>query len=165
LVSLCLGKYFDVPTAEACQAIAEYIPNNQRSQVILRGNHKIILDAYNANPDSMKAALQSFQNTAGEYKIAILGDMLELGTKAVALHREIILMAQQSKIDELVLVGPLFQQANTQVSMNQAQAFATREAAAAWLTQHLPQKATLLIKGSRGIALEKILDEIFLLKN
>lgn len=165
LVALCLGEYFQVPSESACKAVSEYIPDNQRSQVILRGTHKVILDAYNANPDSMKAALQSFHNAEGEHKIAILGDMLELGAQAVNLHREIILLAQQSKIDELILVGPLFQKANTQVSMNQAQAFATREAAAKWLVSHMPENSTILVKGSRGIALEKILDEIPQLKS
>jgi len=165
LVSLCLGEYFQVPMESACKAVSEYIPDNQRSQVILRGAHKIILDAYNANPDSMKAALRSFHETEGTHKIVVLGDMLELGAQTLNLHREIILLAQQSKIDDLILVGPLFQKANTQVSMNQAQAFATREAAAKWLSSHMPESTTVLIKGSRGIALEKILDEIPQLKS
>ena len=88
--AICLGKFFDIPEKEADAAIARYVPTNNRSQIIRKGTNTIILDAYNANPDSMEAALENLKAMKAEDKVVILGDMFELGEESEAEHRRIV---------------------------------------------------------------------------
>ncbi len=149
-----IGKYFNIPLEAIKMAIASYTPQNNRSQIIERNGNQIILDAYNANPTSMKAALNNLETMGESNKIAFLGDMFELGETAIAEHQTIADLAAQSNFTDVYLIGKHFNATHTPLKT-----FDSFEAVAENLKQHpLKQKGTLLIKGSRGMALERLLD-------
>ena len=157
--ALCIGLYFKVDFNEIQSAIAAYTPNNNRSQVIENGSNKIIMDAYNANPTSMHAALENFQTIqTDKQKIAILGDMFELGSAAAAEHQVIANFAKNSNFAETYLVGNNFK--NTDCESNLIFKFRDTD----HLIEHLKQSnfnnCYFLIKGSRGMALERALEAI-----
>src|SRR5690606_20111918 len=134
-------------------AIENYIPQNNRSQNIERNGMRIILDAYNANPSSMGAALENFKNLEAEHKVVFLGDMFELGKSAETEHQEIADLAEKMGFDRVFLIGSNFY--GTEGPLHKYKSF--EELAEALKTIPLEQ-ATVLIKGSRGMALERILD-------
>ena len=152
--AILIGKYFNVALDEIKSAIETYTPQNNRSQVIEKNGNRIILDAYNANPSSMKVALENFKDLAGKPKVAFLGDMFELGDTAKLEHQNIADLANEMDIDTVFLVGENFYGTNTPL-----QKFKDYES----LAHHLSNEkdaanATIFIKGSRGMALERILD-------
>ncbi|MEM6718027.1 MAG: UDP-N-acetylmuramoyl-tripeptide--D-alanyl-D-alanine ligase [Bacteroidota bacterium] len=152
--AIAMGTYFKVELSQIKNAIEAYIPSNNRSQILHKDTNKIILDAYNANPTSMKAALDNFSNLSDAPKIAFLGDMFELGESAAAEHQFINEYAASLHIDQVYLVGENFgrtKSINLKVSIHNS--FED-------LKNQFPkvQNSTLLIKGSRGMALERILD-------
>ncbi|WP_452223581.1 UDP-N-acetylmuramoyl-tripeptide--D-alanyl-D-alanine ligase [Lacinutrix chionoecetis] len=151
-----IGKYFNVPLVELKDALESYSPANNRSQIIEKGTNKIILDAYNANPTSMKAALDNFNNLEDKYKIVFLGDMFELGDQAKEEHQNISNLLTDLDIDEVYLIGENFNR--TKSKSNKIKQFATFEAFKTNFNTSSVNKSTLLIKGSRGMALERILD-------
>ncbi len=157
--ALCIGLYFKVPFKEIQQAIEAYIPENNRSQVIKKENKTIYLDAYNANPTSMKASIENFSElkTPGQ-KMLILGDMLELGIYSEEEHQEIVNLVEISNFDETYLVGPNF--GNTLVTKSTLIKFKN----ARTLKEHLKtipiHNSNILVKGSRGLALEQLVDVI-----
>lgn len=154
--AILMGKYFNISLEDVKLAIEGYIPENNRSQILEKNGHQIILDAYNANPTSMKAALESFKVIEGENKIAFLGDMFELGKTAAIEHQSIADLANQIGISEVYLIGENFNGVNTSLKT-----FKSFEAVADYLKKHpLEGKGDLLIKGSRGMALERLLDYI-----
>ncbi|MBT9189767.1 UDP-N-acetylmuramoyl-tripeptide--D-alanyl-D-alanine ligase [Zobellia russellii] len=154
--AILIGKYFNVPLSEIAEAIKGYSPNNNRSQIINHNGHQIILDAYNANPTSMKAALENFSQMEGGYKIAFLGDMFELGEIASVEHQNIADLAKELNFGEVILVGENFHKTNT--SFKKYSTFAKLKD---YLKDQQPNpKSLILIKGSRGMALERILDSI-----
>lgn len=156
MTAIALGIYFKVPAAKIKTAIESYSPNNNRSQWINHRNAHILLDAYNANPSSMAPAIHALQSLKSTHKMAILGDMLELGGESAKEHLAILKMAAKSKFDQLVLVGPEF--GNTPFAKFNAIHFPNVATARDWfLTQNL-NHYTILIKGSRGIRLEKLLE-------
>jgi UDP-N-acetylmuramoyl-tripeptide--D-alanyl-D-alanine ligase len=149
--ALAIGLHFDIPFEQIKVALEQYVPSNNRSQVIKRGKHTLLLDAYNANPSSMKAALDSFEQQTAEHKVVILGDMFELGTEAAAEHAYLI--QRLMNLDATAYcIGPLFY-AHKQLT-DQIQFFETREAfmSVVQVSNWLP--SLVLIKGSRGMALE-----------
>lgn len=150
--AICIGAYFGVSKPLIKTAIESYIPTNNRSQIIHQNSNQIILDAYNANPTSMKAALDNLNNLDGSNKIAILGDMFELGESSASEHQAIADYLLQLDIKEVYLIGNEF--SNTQTSLN---TFKTFETFKAQLQSQQFQDCVLLIKGSRGMALERIL--------
>jgi UDP-N-acetylmuramoyl-tripeptide--D-alanyl-D-alanine ligase len=156
LAALCIGSYFDVEPAHMNQALAAYVPANNRSQVVHTKLNTVILDAYNANPSSMKLALESFATMEGA-KVAILGDMLELGAESQAEHQQIADLANELAIDQVLLVGKEF--AKTSKHSRQLH-FENQEALSSWLKEQSLAEKQILIKGSRGIALEKALPAI-----
>lgn len=111
-VALCIGKYFRVGADAANRAVAEYVPGNMRSQVLKKGSNTIILDAYNANPSSMAAAIESFSMMEGANKVVILGDMYELEEEAEAEHRKIGTLLKEKSISAAYLCGPLMNAAH-----------------------------------------------------
>ena len=152
--AIAMGTYFDVNTTQIKEAIESYIPSNNRSQIITKDSNKIILDAYNANPTSMKAALDNFSSLTDATKIAFLGDMFELGKTAAEEHQFINEYAASLDIDTIYLVGENFhktQSKNSNVIIHKD--FES-------LKNNFPEvsNSTLLIKGSRGMALERILE-------
>ncbi|WP_055443016.1 UDP-N-acetylmuramoyl-tripeptide--D-alanyl-D-alanine ligase [Lacinutrix himadriensis] len=149
-----IAKYFDVPLKDIKIGIENYTPQNNRSQIIHLKNNKVILDAYNANPSSMQAALTNFSNLKDDNKIVILGDMFELGTEAEKEHENIAQLAIDLNFDKIYLVGENF--FNTETFSNKLQKHISFEAFKNSFTK--PENATLLIKGSRGMALERTLD-------
>ncbi|MBK7214866.1 MAG: UDP-N-acetylmuramoyl-tripeptide--D-alanyl-D-alanine ligase [Bacteroidales bacterium] len=153
LAALCIGKYFGVPENKMKEAIEAYKPTNNRSQTVRTSRNEVIMDAYNANPSSMQAALRNFAGMKAEPKMAILGDMLELGDESQEEHIAIIRLLKELGFVHVVLVGPEFVKANGDFTV-----FPDSEAAKLWIAERKPEGFTILIKGSRGIRMEKILE-------
>jgi len=152
--AILMGKYFNVDLKDIKSAIESYIPQNNRSQIIQKNERQIVLDAYNANPTSMKVALENFSNLTGGPKIAFLGDMFELGKTASSEHQYIADLALELDLEKVFLVGENFN--NTKTSFKK---FKDYEAIAAYLSKEkLATNCNILIKGSRGMALERLLD-------
>ena len=157
--ALCIGLYFKVPFDEIEKAIAAYSPDNNRSEMIEAGSNTIILDAYNANPTSMQAALQNFTSLkTDKQKIAILGDMFELGSSAPVEHQTIITDAENGNLTEIYLLGDNFNLTETSSSFTFK--FKSMEALKNHLEETNFNNCYFLIKGSRGMALERVLENI-----
>lgn len=152
-VAILVGKYFNIPPNVIKEALESYVPENNRSQIIKIQGHNVILDAYNANPTSMQAALESFSKIAGENKFMFLGDMFELGTAAKKEHQNIADLAMSLGFNNVCLVGEHFAKAKTH--FQQFDSFETLKKTFDF--KSLP-KSNMLIKGSRGMAMERILD-------
>jgi UDP-N-acetylmuramoyl-tripeptide--D-alanyl-D-alanine ligase len=157
LSAICIGNYFNVHANEIDSAIAEYTPDNSRSQVIIRGTNTIILDAYNANPSSMEAALNNFSKTESSQKIVFLGEMAELGDESEAEHKVLIGRLAKSNFQKIILVGTKF--SDYKSALNYLH-FDDSSLAAQWLKDHPVKNADILIKGSRSTKMEKILDSL-----
>ncbi len=153
--ALMMGKYFNVPLTDIKNALENYEPDNNRSQLLTKNGHQIILDAYNANPTSMRAALENFKGMEAENKIAFLGDMFELGDTSADEHQQIADLAAQLNFDMVFLVGKNFDSTNTPLAT-----FESFDRLSDYLKEHPIEKSNLLIKGSRGMALERLLDII-----
>jgi UDP-N-acetylmuramoyl-tripeptide--D-alanyl-D-alanine ligase len=155
--ALCIGLYFKVPFNEIKEAIESYKPSNNRSQVIERDSNKIFLDAYNANPTSMMAALQHFDNSKTKTtKIVILGDMGELGAASEIEHQVIVNFLENADISEIYLVGKQFKKTTT--NKPNIIKFESTENIKKHLHLAELKNCSILIKGSRSMALEKILE-------
>ena len=155
LAALAIGEYFGVPRADAIAAIAEFIPDNNRSQMMRTAANTLIVDAYNANPSSMRAALENFSHVEAASKLALLGDMRELGTESLEEHKKIVRQLREAGIPAC-LVGEEFRKALTELPGDEAW-FPTSEALAAHLKDHSVSGAMILVKGSRGIPMEKVI--------
>ena len=156
--AITIGNYFKVSDELIKEAIENYIPENNRSQLILKNGNEIILDAYNANPSSMAAAIANFIQLEKKNKIAILGDMFELGEESLLEHKKIIALLENETSITTYFIGKDFfknQIHNTHMSF-----FEDFESFSVFLKTNLPNNNLLLIKGSRGMALEKTLDLI-----
>ena len=152
LCAITIGKYFKVDDEKIKAAIENYIPSNSRSQLIEVGSNKIILDAYNANPSSMKAAIENFAGFPSNNKILILGGMMELGVESIKEHADLISLINKYKWNNVLLVGGDFKKTpHNFLYVNNA------DEAAAWLKKQRFQQTYFLIKGSRSIQLEKAL--------
>jgi len=152
--AIIIGKYFNIELPKIKYAIEKYIPDNNRSQIINTKGHYIILDAYNANPSSMKVALENFHKLEKPNKILILGDMFELGNSSREEHQIIANLASSLNFEEVILVGENFQLTDSNaINLTNFNALKT------YLDKYdLPEKSTILIKGSRGMALERVLE-------
>lgn len=156
LTAIAVGTYFNVPAADIHQAIATYVPTNNRSQVRKTGSNTLIMDAYNANPSSMQAALDSFAQMPATNKVVILGDMFELGSYSAAKHREIAEKAMQGRFARVLLCGKAFY--DIRQADDTALFFEHKAALAEWLQGNPIQNSYILLKGSRGMGLETIAD-------
>ena len=156
-IAITIGQYFKVDSADIKKAIESYKPTNNRSQILTKGSTKIILDAYNANPTSMQAALLNFEKQPGA-KIAILGDMFELGDDAETEHQNIVDLALSLDINQVIFIGENFHQSKT--NLPKKLQYKTFEDFKSDFYYFEIEKETLLIKGSRGMALERVLDLI-----
>ena len=155
MTAITVGRYFGVPDHRICQAIATYSPDNNRSQIIHRNGNTWIMDAYNANPTSMAMAIRSLQRMEVANKMAILGDMLEMGESSGSEHQKIVDLLLNTDIQP-VLVGQAFLQVDCPEEWMR---FEQAGEVAAWLREMLPAGRTILVKGSRGIALESAVQD------
>lgn len=153
--AITIGSFFKVSDIDIKTAIENYFPHNNRSQLMHKNGNTLILDAYNANPSSISAALANFKNFEGD-KIAILGDMFELGTESLTEHKLITEMAAGLNHITFYLIGKDFY-ASMQ-NMPNLNFFDTYENFSAHFKQLNPQDKVILIKGSRGMALERVLE-------
>ena len=148
LAAISIGNYFGVKEIDISDAVATYKPENKRSQVIKTEKNTLIIDCYNANPTSMLLALESFRDFRNNKKLAIIGDMLELGEDSNLEHQKIIDYCNEHKI-EFITVGPIFNK------QNKNRAYKNVEEISSEL--HTINATVILLKGSRGIELEKLI--------
>lgn len=161
VASICIGKYFGVEIRKIKEAIEQYAPSNNRSQIVKSGRNTLVLDAYNANPSSMKAAIENFSEMAGAHKWLILGDMRELGKYEVDEHKNILKLIADKKLENVILVGNIFSKAVTEEKPSfKPELFRDSDLLAERLkTKPLDSEPSLiLVKGSRGIKLEKVVE-------
>lgn len=152
--AISIGHHFGITDEHIQQAIENYVPTNNRSQIIEKTTNRIILDAYNANPTSMKAALENFSALEGDHKVAILGDMFELGNDSSKEHQELVDLAESLNIDQLFFVGEHFDNTNS----TKGKQFRSFKDFQNYFLQYPITQSTILIKGSRGMALERTLE-------
>jgi UDP-N-acetylmuramoyl-tripeptide--D-alanyl-D-alanine ligase len=150
LCAACVGNYFKIEESLINEAIQNYVPTNNRSQLQKTENNSLILDYYNANPTSMQASIENFYNMNAADKMLVLGDMLELGAESVVEHQAIINLLHEKNLNNYVLVGPIFS------SLQKDKSFVTSKQASEFLQANRVKNKTILIKGSRGIALEEV---------
>ncbi|MBX2968586.1 MAG: UDP-N-acetylmuramoyl-tripeptide--D-alanyl-D-alanine ligase [Cyclobacteriaceae bacterium] len=154
--ALCIGKFFGVDANLALQAVSEYEPANMRSQVIKKNTNTIILDAYNANPSSMEAAIRNLADMKADHKVLILGDMFELEEEAETEHRNIGKLIRDLGFTDVLLCGELMSSALKEFP--RAKHFYKKEDLLEYLKQNPISQATVLVKASRGIGLEAVMD-------
>ena len=153
LAAVCIARYFNVDDKKIQMAIENYNPSNSRSQLIKQGSNTIILDAYNANPGSMKAAIENFAAMKGNKKILLLGAMMELGVESKKEHEAIISLIDKYDWEDVVLVGNNFRELKHKY-INYDNALQVKE----WLQKQHLKNAQILIKGSRSMQMEKVLE-------
>ena len=158
LAALRIAWYFDVPREDALQAVASYTPSNNRSQLVKTKRNTLIVDAYNANPSSMAAALDNLAHMKGR-KVALLGDMRELGEEAAVEHRQVVerlsSVIQNEAGESVFLVGEEFAKA---AAGTPYKTFATSQELAEYLRENPLEGCTVLLKGSHSIQMEKVID-------
>jgi UDP-N-acetylmuramoyl-tripeptide--D-alanyl-D-alanine ligase len=154
LAAVTVGKYFNVPDNKVKTAIESYSPSNSRSQLVEKGSNKIILDAYNANPSSMKVAIENFAHLPAPNKVLLLGAMAELGEQSKKEHQEIVELLKKYQWKDVVLVGGDFQEID-----HPFKRFDNADSAGRWLQEQRLENAYLLVKGSRSMRMENVLSE------
>ena len=154
LAAVTVGKFFEVHEKKIKSSIENYIPSNSRSQLIEKKSNKIILDAYNANPSSMKLAIENFANSAEENKILLLGGMAELGTESLYEHDQIIELIKKHSWKEVALVGGDFLKLP-----HPFLSFENSLKAKEWFQQQNFQHSYMLVKGSRSMQMEKVIED------
>jgi UDP-N-acetylmuramoyl-tripeptide--D-alanyl-D-alanine ligase len=158
LAAVAAGLEFGISPAEINDALASYQPDNNRSQWVKRGNVQLLLDAYNANPSSMKAAIENFALLQAAAKTIVIGDMFELGNSSAAEHQRVVdLLAQFLPQATVLLVGQHFSQTTDNCGFYR---MASSEDAAIWMQKNMPQQGMILVKGSRGMKMERV-SELF----
>ncbi|MBO4571991.1 MAG: UDP-N-acetylmuramoyl-tripeptide--D-alanyl-D-alanine ligase [Bacteroidales bacterium] len=157
MAALCIARHFEVPEKAAIEAIEAYQPSNDRSQMVQTERNTLIVDTYNANPTSMNAALDNFAASVFENKTLILGDMLELGEVSLTEHVDVLDKARRFA-DSIILVGEEFSKAARGV--DSVSCFHDVDALSNYLEQHPLSGRTILIKGSHGIHLEKLVKSL-----
>jgi UDP-N-acetylmuramoyl-tripeptide--D-alanyl-D-alanine ligase len=155
MAAIAIGSYFKIEAKLISDAIEEYVPTNNRSQVIKTLQNTLLMDAYNANPSSMKAAISNFASMKVENKVVILGDMMELGNDSEKEHQHVLDLLMSFQFPYVILIGNYFKQltlpkfvlnfADTQIAMEE-------------LKKHSIKNSTILVKGSRKVQLEKLVE-------
>jgi UDP-N-acetylmuramoyl-tripeptide--D-alanyl-D-alanine ligase len=153
LAAVCIGRYFKIDFEKIKKAIENYSPSNSRSQLMKIKNNTIILDAYNANPGSMAAAIENFAAMKGDKKILLLGDMKELGNDSQKEHEAIISLIDKYTWHNVVLVGKSFSENNHDYI-----SFENSMQARDWFQKENIENAQILIKGSRSMQMEKVIE-------
>ena len=153
LAAVTVGRYFEVPDDLICEALSQYAPQNNRSQLKETARNTLIIDAYNANPSSMQVSIDNFHRMKAADKLLILGDMRELGNDSEAEHQRIIDQLTEYGFTQVMLVGPLFA-----ATKHPFRSFADAPSLIETLQAEQPQGKTILIKGSNGIRLFSIVE-------
>ena len=151
LCAVAVGKHFDVPLEKIIQSLQTYAPGNSRSQMSIKGSNHIILDAYNANPSSMKVAIENIANIEADKKVLMLGAMMELGQESLAEHENVVNIISKYFWDKVILVGGDFGKISHPFMY-----FGNSAKAAEWVKQNRIEDSYILIKGSRSIQMETI---------
>ncbi len=152
LAATCVGNYFKVEDELINEALSNYVPEMNRSQLVITKTNKILLDAYNANPNSMKAAIENFASYPSENKWLLLGDMFELGAYSKSEHGVIVSLLNEKKLSNVLLVGNEF----SVLENNPFKTFKTTADCKKFLTENKIENATVLIKGSRSMKMEEL---------
>jgi UDP-N-acetylmuramoyl-tripeptide--D-alanyl-D-alanine ligase len=153
LVAVTVGAYFSVDHKTIIRAIENYSPSNSRSQMVQKGTNQVILDAYNANPTSMRAAIENFSRQHHDKKMILIGGMMELGDESLAEHAGIISLLQLFNWQEVILVGGDFAYVPHPFRF-----FNTSAEVADWLKANPVKETLVLVKGSRSMQMEKVMD-------
>lgn len=158
IAAITVGKFFNISDEQIKDAIENYVPENNRSQLIVKNSNSIILDAYNANPSSMAAAITNFSQLKNDSKIAILGDMFELGSESLKEHKKIVeLLNNQTSITTYFIGKDFFSNKSNNPHHHFFEDFTSFSK---FIEVNAPTNSLLLIKGSRGMALERTLELI-----
>lgn len=157
-VAIAIGSYFKISTSNIVSAIENYAPTNNRSQIIEQNGNWILMDAYNANPTSMLAALENFKQLQHPNKVLFIGDMFELGADAEKEHQAIVNYLENNPFESVYLIGENF--SKTKTTRNDIHQFKLFDDLKSKLTTSQIKDKFILIKGSRGMALERILELI-----
>lgn len=155
LAAVAVGQYFKVSDENIKASIEAYTPSNSRSQLLEKNGSRIILDAYNANPSSMKAAIENFSKSTDKNKILVLGAMMELGPESRKEHESLVALIKKYPWHKVILVGGDFDGITPSFLF-----FASAAEAAAWLKDNKIKNGTYLIKGSRSMKMEIMLDAL-----
>lgn len=153
LAAIAIGCRFGVPAEDICEALDNYIPSNNRSQLTETADNHLIVDAYNANPTSMRAALENFRLMEVPHKMAILGDMKELGEGSAEEHRQIVSLLTTCNFEKVILVGAEFGKVNENFEH-----YPDVEAVKEIFAQNKPKSKYVLIKGSNSMKLSQLKD-------
>ena len=166
MAAIAVGRHFGISLKEAALAIESYVPSNNRSQMMRTEKNRLIVDAYNANPTSMTAALDNFASVSAPSKVALLGDMLELGTESVAEHVAIAKKALSLGLSKVCFVGAEFGKALQIIKKEQeelcdaAMHFDSSDSLKSYLDANPLEDALVLVKGSRGTRMEKTISSL-----
>ncbi len=166
MAAIAVGRHFGISLKEAALAIEAYVPSNNRSQMMRTEKNRLIVDAYNANPTSMTAALDNFASVSAPSKVALLGDMLELGTESVAEHVAIAKKALSLGLSKVCFVGAEFGKALQIIKKEQeelcdaAMHFDSSDSLKSYLDANPLEDALVLVKGSRGTRMEKTIQSL-----
>ncbi len=155
LAAAAVGKFFRVPESKIISALSEYAPSNSRSQLVKKGTNTIILDAYNANPSSMKLAIENFSKVKADNKILLLGGMAELGSDSIKEHQDVVKEISKYGWKDVCLVGGDFMKID-----HTFRSMETAQKAGEWLQRMGVNNTFLLVKGSRSTGMEKVLEYI-----
>jgi UDP-N-acetylmuramoyl-tripeptide--D-alanyl-D-alanine ligase len=162
LAAICMGAYFKLTPAQINAGIEGYQPKNNRSQIVRAGSNTLICDYYNANPSSMMVAIENIGKLTADRKVLILGDMFEMGAEATTEHTAVMQKALETDVEERIFIGQEFSKAPVflkgVIFNGTAVTYATTEEAMEGLKAHQIANSTILIKGSRGMALERLLE-------
>jgi UDP-N-acetylmuramoyl-tripeptide--D-alanyl-D-alanine ligase len=153
LAAITIGKYLGVKSSLICKALEEYIPTNNRSQLKETGKNMLIIDAYNANPTSMHAALENFDHMDVGHKVLILGDMKELGPDTDMEHQKIADYITHHDFERVMLIGDSFSRIDTQYPR-----FRNPDDLKEYLEKNPVEDSYVLLKGSRGVQLERCIE-------
>jgi UDP-N-acetylmuramoyl-tripeptide--D-alanyl-D-alanine ligase len=157
IAAIAVGNFFNVPQNEIIDAIEAYKPQNNRSQLLKTKDNTLIIDAYNANPSSMDLAISNFSNISDKNKMLILGDMLELGENSIIEHQKLVELALNQDFKKAIFVGKNFFAISTN-NIPDYQFFRTTDLLIAYLMKNKIKNHTILLKASRGVQLERIIE-------
>ena len=158
LAAICIGVYFKLTAEQINAGVSGYQPKNNRSQITKTETNTLICDYYNANPSSMAVAIENIGKIEAKHKVLVLGDMFEMGPESAVEHEAIIKKASETQVDKRIFIGGEFAGRGAQGVSGKAVFYSTVEDAIADLKANPIKNATVLIKGSRGMALERLVE-------